>query len=488
MRCLPLFLSAFLAQSIFGQEKLLEVPLETYERSIVYDNNSNGNILLTLVHNNGIKRLEIYNDSSKKISEIQNLSDYQYPGKKALISTGDQLHHAAKCLTGIQNESRALELFNRDKSPYYTFALTDLSTDKIIETDTVLSNASEKLLCYFSQNDQLYLIFYKDFTNELVIHRQGMNEKLVTQRVQIKLPKIEMGGTSYGARIRYFADLFKNPSPIVLTDNLPCPTICGAFLKKVFIQNGKMIASAITSDYHAYVVSIDLLSGTFQTYEAGQDDLSVMGIKAPCSLHIIDSTLIMGYVSNNNIKLNIYNYKSGELLKSMMINEKNFDQFSSDTLSKKAYLSSATKNISFGRFIDLVNGDNLSVSAYRRNGNLVVNLGANYDRTTPFLFALSVLATAGSTYAINAMPNTFGFGLFYFYQKDGNDNVSFNTVLNEQFEHSEYSPQGTISQSLSHFIAEEKIKKEQSNVFTIGDHYYLGYYDKVNRNYLLYRF
>lgn len=477
---------------IFGQSKsqvkVLEVPAEGFRKALVYDDNSSGDIVVTLINVTGIKRYLIYNDTTKKTEEIRHASRDEEYKIASVYKTAPAMHHAAICLTGLQKDSLLLELFNKPNSFNYVFTLMDLKTDKILKIDTLRTIFPAHPITFFSQNDYLYLVFYKYNTNELIIYKKSIETEIETLRLKISVPKVKLGSIDYGARIKTLKDYFEKGSSVILNDNLPCPTQFGIATKKIFLQNNKLLFSMITSKYQAYIVSVDLLTGKHQDYEVGLEDITVSGVQVPASLHIVDSILILGYIRNEEISLKLHNYLTSQPLKSITINKENFDELSKDSLIKKRFIGNGLTNISFEKFLTLAKGNNLAVSAYKKDGQLIINLGANYERSTPLQFALSVLMTAYATYAINSLPDTYGLGLFYFYQYGGDNNVSFNTVLNSNFEISDNAPEENATKSLIRFISEKKISNPESKIFVINHRYYLGYFDKLTKLYSLYRF
>ena len=131
-----------------------------------------------------------------------------------------------------------------------------------------------------------------------------------------------------------------------------------------------------------------------------------------------------------------------------------------DSLSKLEYLGRDIKNISFEKFLQLVRGDNLAVSGYRRDDKWILTLGANYERSSPLALVTSILL---STAYLAVDPVSFG--LFYFEKSGGENNVAFSMTLNGKLEAVNEPGEQAVYTKISAFVNKNSIRKQDPQVF-----------------------
>jgi hypothetical protein len=201
--------------------------------------------------------------------------------------------------------------------------------------------------------------------------------------------------------------------------------------------------------------------------------------------------MFTAHISYDKLSIKQFNWHTGSLIKSYLIDDANYMSIIGRPPLKVGDLLSPTneKGVSISQFINYAHGYNLSVCGYSIGEEIYLRIGTPYTRTSLAMLGAGILLSAASTYAINVLPNTFGFSAVFFHEYGGNFAITF--TLNPEDDTKKlphHVTGGDVWKKMISFAKENNIKGKEVDIFSFKTNYYLGYFDKQGGKYNLHRF
>jgi hypothetical protein len=401
-----------------------------------------------------------------------------------------------KLITGRKLNNVLLESYQIGNGSY-VFTKTDLSDGKMEITNYIDLEKNEEFVTALPISTGLLFLSYKTKSNKLFIYKKSIDDNVNKETMEIVLPqRLAMTDEKpFSNGIELFSDQFKGKHFTIMENNFWYPVGISSLKRKIYQGGDELVFCINAEELRTFLIAVDYNKYTYKIVEFKQDEkrTSHNNPFASSSFVKINNLLVTSHIVTDSLKIKIFNAQNGEELKAINITADNYNELIQSGFIKIGDILNAdtVKSISFKKFLDYCDANELGISGYELDNKLHLTIGSNYKRATIPKILLSVAITAGSTYAINSVPNTIGFGVVYFYEVNSKNTVSFQLSLSAN----DFSPledssenQMLVWKKILDFANDKHIGTKDVNLFLDEKYYYLGWVNKKEKKYFIYRF
>jgi len=474
-----------------AQQRVFELPLEPTEEDglqtyMAYDPNL-GSLLLTLASRNKIDRYKFSQTDSLAGTPVilARTQVYDKDTRKGSVLSFD---HYLGC--ALVNESIEESVSSKDLSRICFFR-TKYGGNKTIATDSILIPSGERLIATFYQNDQFYALSLLKTSNTVRIYHH--RPEGATDIIQKDIPVKDWGKIGHvqplfaKKKIDDLSDLIDNLGMLVGTT---APPLLATLTKsKIYVQPGKVYLTFDNTRLTTWVAELPLDNRPCRIQQFSAETYYQKEVPPGFSngnSFIIDSTLIAANIIHLKLYLAFYDLSTGQLRKVYLPDEKGNPTFPHSPVWQVGnfWKKSAVHTIGMGEFAkNSFDFWTLGVGGHKYGDHqFELEIGTIYDRETFGKFMVAL----GSMGGVAAM----GSGILIFPGPGSRKNTMF---LRSQFHSDPFSPLSykeleDKSQLIDTFVDSKKISLKGMSMLELNNNYWLGYFDKEEQKYIVYKF
>jgi hypothetical protein len=497
MRKIALFFLAFLVHLIGrGQKKILSYQNEERyppPRSSVILVETNNAFIYTQSEKTGIVRLLWKNGDTVQLLQ-QGSASFSNKGFRTYSIIDDNIiktYWKDQVISGMYKDRRILELIRDKKTADFYFSNTDLRSGSTRFTDTIRSSFSERVIYCFSKLDRLYLLTTRDKSDQLTIYTKEMVGEVKTKTDTITLAQLGITATDATTDANHFSDLFRKNEFAQYGVDQRYPAVATSFGTKAYCISDKFALTLNTqSGVSTLLLDLEDLTYSIRKFSAGSDNNREIMLSKPASCIFGDKLVSCG-LNGEALLVNIFEFSSGNKLKSIKIDKTNVDDYAARPVQKTgSFLSkSDVKDEIFKSFISTVKTNSLSISCYEEGENIYISFAAPYKQIVNGSTLLNLALTAAGTYGINSMPNYWGFLVSGERGAQMVTYVGFDMSLNSStFLSTRQTANFSVWDELTGFVSTHTNELRERLFFYMGGSYYLSDYLPETKTYCIYSF
>ncbi len=380
----------------------------------------------------------------------------------------------------------------------------DLKNNTVSTQDYALDLSKEKFIQAFSENKKFYVLSLITNSNFLKLYVFDEEGKLDVKTMDFSSFKLFRSKSNYGSVSEVFArsigelNTFENAYKIAkITTDSPTSLSDSAKKRKCY-SNGKEIT--ITLDFNDAVtqlIVIDLQTLTPSFFEISKPKLNTVSSSDDLNSNsfLYGDHLFQFTLSPYKMHLTVKDLK-GNLIKEYAAGENETVTFKNSDFLRQNHLGSERQLETTAQFLRKVNRSNVGVSAYEWNGKYLITLGSvSPERPqgggmSPMGGGMGMMGGGGM-----GMHFSGGFymGMYFsptFGKLDSYANrkvIYFDSLLDKDFNHTNDKIADIAFDKMQAFVTKYP-EIDSETIFKLNTFYYLGYYDKMAKSYILQKF
>ncbi|MBB1284168.1 hypothetical protein HRH25_07275 [Flavisolibacter sp. BT320] len=488
------FLAVFSCLFCFGQQSFYEgyeLPKRTTANNLI--NESLNAVLVTYYSKDFVNRivvragqtpLHLLNQPvSAEATDDTYKRSHPLPEKIASLLSKNYLiggHFDTRWIVEITRERSSNDFFITE---------TNISTGQSLVTDTIQSNAIEKIIGCTDRNGAVLLITYLESTNKVCIYKKKAGQNV--NKTEIEIVNDGFGKLSnkiLSTEVKTFADIFRKGSFAVYQNNLRYHPLFHSVRTKAYFQKDKLVFTVNSNNLNTYLISIHLDDFNYRLQRFVQQDAASGSYHSSNSL-LIDSLLVTAHFQDKKMLLNLYNTTTEEQLKTLIISNENIGGIATGPLQKTgSFWSKADLNDeTFQNFQATSATNQLGLSGYIQDSKLYLMFATPFKQIINATTLLNFTLSAVGTYFINAAPNTYGYMLVTFPGVCTSTFIGFPAAVSlSDLNFSQAKGNYTVWDRLQSQMQMRNIETENSHFFYMNGYFYIGYMSE--RKYHILRF
>jgi len=393
---------------------------------------------------------------------------------------------------GVYKNKQIVEVIRNDHNSDFYFTETNLATGKTTFLDAIRSTAGEKVITCFNRTGKLCLLTVSFNSDNLHIYtiEPGLGLKKMTKEIKIS----DFGRNSkriFASRLNKFSEIFNKDEYALYQEDQRYPAILTSFRNKLYILKDKVVITVSSNDLNTYAVILNLENFDHTIRAFDQNFSSTTSPNFPStSSYLLNNKLLTSHLVKDALILNIFDFSSGEKIRSMKIDESNIDSFTVEIQKKASFLSkSNVKKERLNRFISAAKNNEVSISCYEENNFLYISFAAPFRQLITGSSLLNLAVSAAGTYAINSSPDYYGYMIYSYSGVRTSTYVGFDI----SFDAANYLPAKreanlSVWDKLSLFLTVRANAYKNRLFFFLDGFYYVSDYSLPTKTSDIYRF
>lgn len=485
---------SFCLTAAFAQEPVLEYPLSDEQLNDVRTSllsDSNGNLLVHIRHSLGSTGIMLRNgiDSTILYDSRVLLADNKTEGIKNLKKLRKEQLLSVLYADGILVEC----YYSKSKNTIF-FTETGSICENTCITDVLPLGENEKAATVIEDNGSIYVLSYLEESNNLYLSVKKPGSRL--SRIE---KTIFVNNYTGGSRksIPLFSDFFKSKKKgfyFVYDNSHPYPSSLSAVKEKIYHFPGKLIFSMENYNLQTNLIDLSLKDLSYEFYIVPPPVLfspTDNPAELATSSFLVNDILFKSGGYNDIFFITATNIYTGQVYCNYGIHTNKPELIPNTAFFREAKYNKVAdkKRKILDRYLEFS-----AIGVSHAGGNLynieisALDYGASWGQ---FLLSLA-LSTAG-TYAINTLPDTYGYSIFYFYSKK---TLSIKNTLDINTGNFVHQVTDTLStdlweaktETVNNFVQIEEAQKKKVTTFIFKDIIYVSYIDTKEKKLFVYKF
>ena len=491
---LLIFIQGYSQKKIFTYADEKNISSYPFPRSSAILMEPNNAFIYTQAEKDRISRFLWSNNNTTKLVEQRSSTAFLNDGFRKYSIVDEKLvrmYWRNPVVGGLYKNRQIIEIIRDKKKGDFYFLKTDLQSGVTEFTDSIQTSFSEKIIYCLTKPDRLYLFTTRTNSDELVIYTKTIDGTLTKNVRTITFRDLGIKATDETIKGNHFSDIFIKDEFAVYENNQRYPAVVNSFSSKIYCLTDKVVFM-MNTDSNVCTLVFDLkdLGYTIKKFSRISD--STIAIKpSATSSHIFNDKLVSCDLINETLLLNIFDFHSGERIKSIKINKDNVEGMAVESVQKTgSFLSkSDVKSEGFNKFIGTAKNNSLWISCYEENQNIYISLAAPYKQIINGSTLFNIAATAAGTYGINALPNRWGYLVYAYKGAQTSTYVGFDVSLNSSsFSPTKQAANYSVWDQLVGFVDTHPEHGNDRLFFYMNGTFYLSDYLPYTNTYSIYSF
>ena len=431
--------------------------------------------VLTYPGQHGIQRV-LKQNGYPPLAILQQVDDtaYQLAGYRRTVPTDPaliRLYNNYQTIGGVYRNKVLLEAIQQNRRKAIYLVRTDLQSGNSTLQDTIPYEHPEDLLSCVAYAGGLKLLLSIKGSSQLRIYTAtpGADLHYTIIDVPFRIAPSASAGLRTGD-VEQVSDLFYPRRFETFIGQLPYPALAARSRIKLFEQPGRLVILVADSDARTHALILDLATDTlsYRSFTQVGNDRHGSGTNA----FLVDTILITARTDRSALNIEYFHLLDGRKLGEQVIDASTAASQTIDGIEKRGdfWKKTDVKSSDMSQFLSYASDNRLSLSAWRQDNDLIVDVAAPYKDVVGANILASVLVSAAGTYAINSSSNTRGALFASFPQAEALTYIGFQTAVSDgRFEARRIRPLRTFWQRwMSHLKPGQQVLAFMNGYFYVG--------------------